>query len=307
MKIGFIGLGRMGGNMTRRLLENGHEIVAYNRTPEPVEEAVSRGAKAASDLKELMAMLEPPRAVWLMIPSGKPVDDALEELMGYADKGDLFVDGGNSNYRETIARGDRLEAKGFDFVDAGTSGGIWGYTVGYCLMVGGSDAAVGRVEPVLKTLAPEGGYAHVGPRGAGHFAKMVHNGIEYGMLQAYAEGFEILEASQYDFDMLKVSKLWNQGSVIRSWLLELAELAFEDDPKLEQLSGHVEDSGEGRWTVAQAIETDVAAPVITLSLLSRFYSRKENTYGHRMIAALRNQFGGHRVLSTTVADVEKSR
>ncbi|MPZ23712.1 MAG: decarboxylating 6-phosphogluconate dehydrogenase [Dehalococcoidia bacterium] len=297
MKLGFIGLGRMGGNMTRRLLEDGHEIVAWNRGQESLDLAESRGAQPADGVEGLMAMLEPPRAVWIMVPSGDPVDATIGELLPSAEAGDIVIDGGNSNYKDTVQRGDRLAEQGIHYLDAGTSGGIWGYEVGYCLMAGGDADAFATVEPIFKTLAPPGGYALVGPRGAGHFAKMVHNGIEYGMLQAYAEGFEILNASPYDFDMQELSALWNKGSVVRSWLLELAERAFAEDPRLEALAGYVEDSGEGRWTVAQAIETDVPAPVITLSLLSRFYSRQENSYGHRMIAALRNQFGGHRVLA----------
>ncbi|MEX2235906.1 MAG: decarboxylating 6-phosphogluconate dehydrogenase [Dehalococcoidia bacterium] len=306
MKLGFIGLGRMGGNMTRRLSENGHEVVAWDHGRPATEKAAEYGATPADSLEDLMKKLEPPRAVWIMVPSGAPVDATLDGLMPFADRGDVFIDGGNSNYKDTIARGDRLEKNGFRFVDAGTSGGIWGYQVGYCLMVGGEPDAFAVIEPAIKTLAPEGGYMRVGGRGAGHFAKMVHNGIEYGMLQAYAEGFEIMNASQYEFDMAAVSSLWNKGSVVRSWLLELAELAFKNDPKMEQLAGHVADSGEGRWTVAQAIETDVAAPVITMSLISRFYSRRENSYGHRVIASLRNQFGGHAVTAATLKDIEKS-
>jgi 6-phosphogluconate dehydrogenase len=307
MKLGFVGLGRMGGNMTRRLLEAGHEIVAWNQSPGPLQTAQERGAVAASGLEDLMSRLEPPRVVWIMVPSGDPVDATIDGLLPFATRGDIIIDGGNSNYKETLSRGDKLEAHGVEFVDAGTSGGIWGYEVGYCLMVGGKPEVFKTIEPIFKTLAPEKGYALLGPRGAGHFAKMVHNGIEYGMLQAYAEGFEILEASRYDYDMRAVSELWNQGSVVRSWLLELAELAFKEDPNLEQLEGYVEDSGEGRWTVAQAIETDVPAPVITLALLSRFYSRQDNSFGHRVIAALRNQFGGHRVVAATLEDVEKAQ
>jgi 6-phosphogluconate dehydrogenase len=307
MKLGFIGLGRMGGNMTRRLLEAGHEIVAWNQSPEPLRTAVDRGAIAATGLEDLMAKLDPPRVVWIMVPSGAPVDATIDGLLPFADRGDIVIDGGNSNYKETIERGDKLEDHGFEFIDAGTSGGVWGYEVGYCLMAGGKPDVFRHVEPVFETLAPKNGYALLGPRGAGHFAKMVHNGIEYGMLQAYAEGFEIMDASPYDYDMAAVSQLWNQGSVVRSWLLELAELAFKEDPKLEQLEGYVEDSGEGRWTVAQAIDSDVPAPVITLALLSRFYSRQDNSFGHRVIAALRNQFGGHKVVASTLEDVERAQ
>ena len=307
MKLGFVGLGRMGGNMTRRLLEGGHEIVAWNQSPEPLATAVERGATAASGLEDLMSKLEPPRVVWMMVPSGDPVDATIDGLVPFGTPGDILIDGGNSNYKETLARGDKLEAQRFEFIDAGTSGGIWGYEVGYCLMAGGKPEVFRHVEPIFKTLAPEKGYALLGPRGAGHFAKMVHNGIEYGMLQAYAEGFEIMDASPYEYDMARVSELWNQGSVVRSWLLELAELAFKDDPKLEQLAGNVADSGEGRWTVAQAMETDVPAPVITLALLSRFYSRQQDSFGHRFIAALRNQFGGHAVVAATLKDIEKAQ
>ncbi|HET9200922.1 MAG TPA: decarboxylating 6-phosphogluconate dehydrogenase [Dehalococcoidia bacterium] len=307
MKLGFVGLGRMGGNMTRRLLEAGHEIVAWNQSPEPLKTAVERGALAAEGLEDLMLKLEPPRVVWIMVPSGDPVDATIDGLLPFGKPGDIVIDGGNSNYKQTLERGDKLESHGFEFIDAGTSGGIWGYEVGYCLMVGGKPEVFKQVEPIFQALAPKKGYALLGPRGAGHFAKMVHNGIEYGMLQAYAEGFEIMDASPYDYDMGAVAQLWNQGSVVRSWLLELAELAFKEDPTLEKLEGYVEDSGEGRWTVAQAIDTDVPAPVITLALLSRFYSRQQNSFGHRVIAALRNQFGGHKVVAATLEDVEKAQ
>lgn len=307
MKLGFVGLGRMGGNMTRRLLEAGHEIVAWNQSPEPLKTAVERGALAAEGLEDLMLKLEPPRVVWIMVPSGDPVDATIDGLLPFGKPGDIVIDGGNSNYKQTLERGDKLESHGFEFIDAGTSGGIWGYEVGYCLMVGGKPEVFKHVEPIFQALAPKKGYTLLGPRGAGHFAKMVHNGIEYGMLQAYAEGFEIMDASPYDYDMGAVAQLWNQGSVVRSWLLELAELAFKEDPTLEKLEGYVEDSGEGRWTVAQAIDTDVPAPVITLALLSRFYSRQQNSFGHRVIAALRNQFGGHKVVAATLEDVEKAQ
>ena len=286
MQLGMIGLGRMGGNMRERLRRGGHEVIGYARDPKVAD---------VGSLSELVDGLAAPRTVWLMIPAGDPTEQTIQELAGLLQKEDLIVDGGNSNFRDSIRRGAELEKKGLLFMDAGTSGGIWGLKIGYCLMVGGSDEAFARIQPAIETLAPKDGYAHVGPVGAGHFTKMVHNGIEYAMLQAYAEGFEILEASQFELDLHQIAALWNQGSVVRSWLLELAESAFAKDPDLSQIRGYVEDSGEGRWTVFEAINESVPAPTIAASLFARFVSRQDDSFGMKVIAALRNEFGGHAV------------
>ncbi|HEU5227501.1 MAG TPA: decarboxylating 6-phosphogluconate dehydrogenase [Ktedonobacteraceae bacterium] len=295
MEIGFIGLGRMGANMVRRLLKGGHRVVAWNRTAAKTQEIVTEGAEGAYSLQELVEKLKTPRILWTMVPSGQATDDMINEIAPLLSKGDIVIDGGNSNYKDSIRHGQELTAKGLQFMDAGTSGGIWGLQVGYCLMVGGEKSTFDHVEPLLKTLAPPDGYLLCGPAGAGHFVKMVHNGIEYGMLQAYGEGFEILNASQYNLDLRAIAHLWDQGSVVRSWLLELAELAFQRDGKLEGIRGYVDDSGEGRWTVQQAIDTNVPAPIITLSLLERFRSRQDESFSAKVIAALRNEFGGHAV------------
>jgi 6-phosphogluconate dehydrogenase len=295
MQLGFVGLGRMGGNMVHRLARGGHDIVAYNRSPGPVEQAVRNGARGAASLDELVEQLDAPRNIWLMLPAGDVTDQYLDRLMAACTSGDLFVDGGNSKWKDTIMRAERIKARGFEFVDCGTSGGIWGLENGYSIMAGGSPDAFVRVEPAIKTLAPDGGYGRVGTNGAGHFVKMVHNGVEYGMMQAYAEGFEILERSNYGLDLHQVGEIWRHGSVVRSWLLDLAVSAFEKDPKLDALEGYVSDSGEGRWTVEAAIDEDVAAPVIALSLFSRFTSRDANSFAWRVLAALRNEFGGHAV------------
>ncbi|MDQ3811546.1 MAG: decarboxylating 6-phosphogluconate dehydrogenase [Chloroflexota bacterium] len=295
MQLGFVGLGRMGGNMVTRLVRGGHEVVAFNRSPGPVQEAVRNGAVGASSLRDLVDRVRPPRHIWLMLPAGGVTDQHLDQLMELCQPGDLFVDGANSRWKDTMARAERIKARGFEFVDCGTSGGIWGLQVGYSIMAGGSREAFARVEPAVKTLAPENGYGLMGANGAGHFVKMVHNGIEYGMMQAYAEGFQILEKSEYDLDLLQVSRVWQHGSVVRSWLLDLMVNAFEKDPRLEGLEGWVDDSGEGRWTVEAAIEEDVPATVIAFSLFSRFYSRDPNSFSWRVLAALRNEFGGHAV------------
>ncbi len=296
MKLGMIGLGRMGGNMVERLLKGGHQVVVYDRAAGAVRASVALGAAGAADLAALCAALPPPRVVWMMVPAGGAVEGTIDGLLPSLARGDVLIDGGNSNFRDSMRRAKRLEAAGIAFVDAGTSGGIWGLEVGYCLMVGASPEAFGRCEPIFRTLAPPDGYAHVGPPGAGHFVKMVHNGIEYGMLQAYAEGYEILHATkEFRLDLQRVAALWNRGSVVRSWLNELAERAFARDPGLTALRGWVEDSGEGRWTVQEALDLDVPAPVITLSLLARFRSRQEDSFGAKVIAALRNEFGGHAV------------
>jgi len=296
MDIAIVGLGRMGANMVRRLLQDGHRVVAHNRSREPIDELAAEGAVAAYELEDVVKQLEAPRAIWLMVPAGAPVDQQIAALVPMLDKGDIIIDGGNSRYTDTIARHDMLKEQGIHYLDAGTSGGVWGLQVGYCMMVGGPDEAVKIVEPAFKSLAPEGGYMHIGPSGSGHFVKMIHNGIEYGMMQAYAEGFEILEKSRYDIDLRAVADLWMHGSVVRSWLLELAERAFAEDPKLESIKGYVNDSGEGRWTVFESIDLDVAAPTIYMALAMRFLSRQDDTFANKVLAALRNQFGGHAVV-----------
>ncbi len=295
MQLGMIGLGRMGANMTTRLLLDEHELVVFDFNPAAVEHSVSEGGVAATSVADLASKLAPPRAVWIMVPAGNATDLTITELLQHLSAGDTIIDGGNSNFRDSQKRAGLAKVKGVDFIDAGTSGGVWGLKNGYCLMVGGDAAAVKRCEPIFHSLAPPDGYAHVGVSGAGHFSKMVHNGIEYGMLAAYGEGFEILEKSEFGFDLHGLAKLWLQGSVVRSWLLELAELAFAEDPQLASIRGYVEDSGEGRWTVQAAIDENVPAPIITLSLLSRFVSRQDESFSAKVIAALRNQFGGHPV------------
>ena len=299
MQLAMIGLGRMGGNMARRLLRGSHGVVVYDRDHAAVSELAGLGAIGAPDLATVCAKLSAPRVIWLMVPAGAPVDDTIERLEPHLASGDIVIDGGNSNFRDTMRRATRLRERRIELVDVGTSGGIWGLENGYCLMIGGSPAAVSPCEPIFETLAPESGYAHVGPSGAGHYVKMVHNGIEYGMLQAYAEGYEILHASQnFALDLHQVAALWNRGSVVRSWLNELAERAFAGDAQLADIKGYVEDSGEGRWTVQEALDLNVPAPVITLSLLARFRSRQEESFGAKVIAALRHQFGGHAVRSS---------
>jgi 6-phosphogluconate dehydrogenase len=269
--------------------------VVYSRNAGAVEAYAKAGARGATSLADLARQLGAPRAVWMMVPAGGPVEETIQHLLPHLDPDDVLIDGGNSSYKDSIRRAEWLRARGIQFLDAGTSGGIWGLAVGYCLMVGGDRAAFERVEPVLKTLAPEGGYLYAGRSGAGHFTKMVHNGIEYGMMQAYAEGFEILKASGFDLDLAAIARLWNSGSVVRSWLLELVQSALEKDPDLAEIRGYVEDSGEGRWTVQQAVESEVSAPVIALSLFQRFRSRKPETFSDKLLAALRREFGGHPV------------
>jgi len=283
----------MGGNMARRLMLDGHRVVANNRSRGPIDELTGEGAVAAYTPEEVVAHLPQPRVVWLMVPAGQPVDDQIDTFLPLLSPGDILIDGGNSRYTDTIARAERIQPTGVHYMDCGTSGGVWGLQVGYCLMIGGPDEAFKIVEPAYKSLAPENGYLHVGPNGAGHYVKMIHNGIEYGMMQAYAEGFEILEKSRYDLDLHKIAGLWNQGSVVRSWLLELAERALAEDPKLEGVRGYVQDSGEGRWTVFESIDLDVAAPTIYMSLAMRFLSRQDDNFANKMLAALRFQFGGH--------------
>ena len=296
MKIAFVGLGRMGAGMTHRLLDAGHEVHAWNRSEGPRATLASQGGKPAETLAELVEDLgEGRRAVWVMVPSGDVTEQTIDELAGLLSEGDILIDGGNSRFTDGKRRSAALAERGIVFVDAGTSGGVWGYQVGYCLMVGGPDDAIAHLEPALKDLAPPEGWLHCGPAGAGHFVKMVHNGIEYGLMQAYAEGFEIMHASEYELDEGAIAKLWQQGSVVRSWLLELLGLAFDADPGLKGIRGYVEDSGEGRWTVEQAIDTAVPAPVIALSLMLRQRSRQDDSYSAKVNAALRQQFGGHAV------------
>ncbi len=297
MQLGMVGLGKMGGNMVTRLLRGGHRVVVFDLDAELTSKIGSQeGAGAAGSLAEMVRALEAPRVVWVMVPAGDPTEQTLRALAAEMQPGDVLIDGGNTNFHDTKRRSAELAEKGIHLVDAGTSGGVWGLQVGYCLMVGGPDEAVRLCEPAFRTLAPEDGYLHVGPSGAGHFTKMVHNGIEYGLLQAYAEGFEIMHASDYPLDLRAIAGLWNHGSVVRSWLLELLERAYAaEGQELERIRGWVADSGEGRWTVQTALDLDVPAPVITLSLLARFRSRQEESYGAQVIAALRNQFGGHAV------------
>jgi len=306
MEIGLYGLGRMGANMVRRLIRDGeHRVVAGNRSPGPVDEVVSEGAEGAYSMEEMVEKLDKPRAIWVMVPAGDPTEQTLLNFAELMDEGDILIDGGNSYFRDSIRRAEMLHERGLRFLDAGTSGGIWGLEVGYCLMVGGDADAYEHVEPALKTLAPPNGYAYLEDAGAGHFTKMVHNGIEYGMLQAYAEGFEILQKSQYDLDLRAISSLWNQGSVVRSWLLELAERAFERDANLDSIRGYVEDSGEGRWTVLEAINEDVPAAAIAGSLFARFASRQDDSFAMKVIAALRGEFGGHAVQEASTKHPEE--
>jgi 6-phosphogluconate dehydrogenase len=296
MRIGMIGLGKMGANMTERLLKGGHEVVAYDLSAEALAQAASRGAETATTLEELAGKLRAPRAAWVMVPAGKPTNDTIDALGKLLSKGDVVVDGGNSNFKEAAAIAGRLAEKGIGFVDAGTSGGVWGLTEGYCLMVGGTKESVAVVEPALRTLAPEGGYAHVGPVGAGHFVKMVHNGIEYGLMQAYAEGFAVMGAAEeFGLDLHEIASIWRYGSVVRSWLLDLAERALRPGSGFEDIKAVVADSGEGRWTALEAIDRGVPAPVIATSLFTRFASQDPDAFGLKMLAALRNQFGGHPV------------
>jgi 6-phosphogluconate dehydrogenase len=295
MKLGFVGLGKMGGNMVRRLLADGHEVVAWARGAEAIQEAVSYGAVGATSLQDIVPRLSPPRVVWLMIPAGDPVESSIAALRPLLAAGDVIVDGGNSRFSDSARRAAELAKSGIGFLDAGTSGGIWGRVNGYCLMVGGAPEHFRTVEPAFHTLAPPEGYAHVGAAGSGHFVKMVHNAVEYAMLQGYGEGFEMLQASGYDLDLLKISRLWTHASVVRSWLLDLLVLALERDPTLATIKGYVQDSGEGRWTLHEAIERAVPMPALAAALFARFTSRQTESFSAKVIAALRNQFGGHAV------------
>ena len=295
MQIAIVGLGKMGGNMVKRLLLGGHQVVAWDRDEAAVAKLVKEGATGASSLADLVSKLSAPRPVWVMVPAGDPTENTIKELSTLLSPNDIVIDGGNSNFRDSIRHSKELEKKQIRFLDAGTSGGIWGLEVGYCLMVGGDKSAYDQILPALTTLAPKDGLDYFGTAGAGHYVKMVHNGIEYAMMQSYAEGFELLKESEYKFDLRKVTHVWNHGSVVRSWLCELAERAFDRDPELKELKAYVNDSGEGRWTVDEGVRLGVALPTIALSLFARFASRKENGFGLRVLAALRNEFGGHAV------------
>lgn len=298
MELAMIGLGRMGMNMVRRLLKSGHKVVAFNRSPSKTRQIMKEGAKGAFSLPELVQVLKPPRIVWLMLPAGKPVDEYIAQLADLLSKGDIIVEGGNSFYQDDLRHAAQLKPKGIHYLDVGVSGGIWGLKIGYCLMIGGERKIYKFLEPIFKSLAPRDGYLYCGSTGAGHFVKMTHNGIEYGLMSAYGEGFDLLLNSPYgpDLNLAKVAHLWNQGSVVRSWLLELLESALKKDPHLSSIKGYVEDSGEGRWTVQQAINSAVPTPVIACSLFQRFRSRKTDSFADKILAALRQQFGGHRVI-----------
>jgi 6-phosphogluconate dehydrogenase len=297
MQLAMIGLGRMGSGMTQRLLQGGHQVVVYDRSTDAISALAGKGATGASSLNDLGQKLKSPRVSWLMIPAGAPVDDTIQSLAPTLAPGDVIIDGGNSYYKDSMRRAASLRNQKIEFLDVGVSGGIWGLKEGFCLMVGGSEAVFKQTEPIFKTLALPGGYAYVGPSGAGHYSKMVHNGIEYSLLQGYAEGFEILKASEFGYDLTQLATLWNHGSVIRSWILELAQMAFEHDPDMSHIRGYVEDTGEGRWTVDEAMDHAVPAPALALSLFMRYRSRQEDSFSAKVIAALRNEFGGHPVLA----------
>ena len=293
MRIGMVGLGRMGGNMTVRLLRGGHEVVGYARSEASIQAVVAEGAEGAASLDEVVTKLDPPRIVWLMVPAGDPTQESIAALSELLDPGDVILDGGNSRYTDSVRRGKELAALGLHFVDAGTSGGIWGLDEGYCLMVGAEPQVFQLLEPLFETLAPPEGYGHVGPVGAGHFTKMVHNGVEYGLMQSYAEGFELLRSSGFELDTTQIAELWRHGSVVRSWLLDLAAKALAADPDLSGVGAYVEDSGEGRWTLETAIDNAVPAPAIAAALFARFSSRQDEAFSAKLLAALRREFGGH--------------
>jgi len=295
MQLGFVGLGRMGHNMVTRLARAGHNVVAYDRSPEAVTRAGTAGAEGAASLEELVSTLVAPKAIWLMVPAGDATESTVNALAPLLSAGDIVIDGGNSNFHDDVRRAQALATRGIRYVDAGTSGGIWGLEEGYCLMVGGDAEVCRHLEPIFLTLAPKDGYLRVGEPGAGHYVKMIHNGIEYGLMQAYAEGFELMHASPYKLDLGAIASLWTHGSVVRSWLLDLTARALAEDPDLSTLKGYVDDSGEGRWTINEAIERAVPLPVITASVFTRFRSRADNPFAERLLAALRNQFGGHAV------------
>ena len=295
MQIGFIGLGKMGMNMVTRLRQQDHQVVVFDRSADLTKEAEKKGCVGASSLEDLVSKLSTPRAVWIMVPSGAPTEETIKNVATLLDAGDTIIDGGNTKFHDDLRRAADLKSLGLHYVDAGTSGGIWGLKIGYCLMVGGEENSVKRLEPIFTTLAPPNGWAHVGGHGAGHYVKMVHNGIEYSMMQGYAEGFELMSKSSYNLNLPQIADLWMQGSVIRSWLLELGASALQEDPKLDKLKGYVQDSGEGRWMLMDAIEKDVPVPTLSTALFTRFRSRQEESFAEKMLAALRNAFGGHSV------------
>lgn len=295
MELGFIGLGKMGMNMVTRLQQGKHRVVAYDRTADLIKQAEGVGCIGATSLDDLVSKLKAPRTVWIMVPSGSPTEETVGKVSALLASGDIIIDGGNTNFHDDVRRAAELKKKGIHYVDAGTSGGIWGLKVGYCLMVGGDKAVVETLAPIFKTLAPENGWAYMGSHGAGHYVKMVHNGIEYSMMQGYAEGFELMSKSEYRLDLPRIADLWMQGSVVRSWLLELTAGALKQDPKLEGLKGYVQDSGEGRWTILDAIDKDVPVPTLTAALFTRFRSRQEESFAEKMLAAMRNAFGGHSI------------
>jgi len=297
MRFGMVGLGRMGGNMARRLMRRGHEAVVFDLSTGNVAELVKEGAAGAGSIEELVGLLTPPRVVWIMLPAGRPVDDTITALSGLLSPGDVVVEGGNSFYKDAIGQEKLLSDRGVEFIDAGVSSGIWGLERGYCLMIGGGADAFEKAEPLFSALAPEGGYSLVGPVGAGHFVKMVHNGIEYALMAAYGEGFEILKASEYGdgMDLAGVAGLWNRGSIVQSWLLGFAEAALSKHGSLEDIEGYVADSGEGRWTVKQAVDSGVPAPLISAALYQRFRSQNPEGFAEKLLAAMRNEFGGHEI------------
>ncbi|MEW6683714.1 MAG: phosphogluconate dehydrogenase (NAD(+)-dependent, decarboxylating) [Nitrospirota bacterium] len=295
MELGFVGLGKMGMNMVTRLQRGAHRVVVYDRTTDLVKQAEGTGCVAASSLADMISKLAAPRAVWVMVPSGAPTEETVQAVAALLQPGDAIIDGGNTKFHDDVRRAPELKKKGIHYVDVGTSGGVWGLKLGYCMMVGGEEATVRRFEPIFATLAPENGWAYMGGHGAGHYVKMVHNGIEYSMMQGYAEGFELMSKSEYGLDLAKIANLWMQGSVVRSWLLELAAGALAQDPRLEKLKGYVQDSGEGRWTILDALDKDVPVPTLTAALFTRFRSRQEESFAEKMLAALRNAFGGHAV------------
>ncbi len=295
MELGFIGLGKMGMNMVTRLRRDQHRVVVFDRSNDLVKHAESQGCTGSSSLSDLVGKLTAPRAVWIMVPSGASTEETVLAVAALLQPGDIVIDGGNTRFHDDVRRAEDLKKRGIQYVDAGTSGGIWGLKIGYCLMVGGEAGAVKHLAPVLTTLAPENGWAHVGAVGAGHYVKMVHNGIEYSMMQGYAEGFELMSKSEYKLDLARVADLWMHGSVVRSWLLELDAGALKEDQKLDKLKGYVQDSGEGRWMIADAIEKDVPVPTLTAALFTRFRSRQQESFAEKMLAALRNAFGGHAV------------
>jgi len=295
MEIGFIGLGKMGMNMVTRLQRDKHRVVVYDRSTDLIKKAEGQGCIGASSLAKMVSKLAAPRVIWLMVPSGTPTEETVQAVAALLQSGDTIIDGGNTKFHDDVRRASELKTKGIHYVDVGTSGGIWGLELGYCLMVGGEKAIVKHLEPIFKTLAPENGWAYVGGHGAGHYVKMVHNGIEYSMMQGYAEGFELMSKSEYNLDLAKIAALWMHGSVVRSWLLELTAGALKEDPKLEGLTGYVQDSGEGRWTIFDAINKDVPVPILTAALFTRFRSRQQESFAEKLLAAMRKAFGGHAV------------